>query len=418
AAVPAVAQFGAGSAFTATANARLVQVTFTAQPPIGVDPLLDPGAATAQAQVDSLGVSQAFASSAYPGQSVLTADGSLATVTDGRVGSKEIPEYPFIASSGYPSRPTDRVEAGPLTMTAESSSLSSAGLATDGLGQAVARASSEPSTLEASASAETRFGSVRLGKLVQVSGIRSFAAARQEPSGELRTTSVLEVAGLEALGTPIAVGPHGLVLGGRPAAPLAPGDGLTAVLDSLRQRGVELSFFPERKIPGGVRAAGLELRLIQAPPPQVASGIDDLVSTITLGGNQATVDNRALPSPPLFVGSPDAPQESASATGGPSTVSDGEPAAGLPPSAMALAPAPWRGDAPPPNEVPATSPAPPPASPPGGDSQAALGTAAITADGLRVRLAGVYPILVLGVFVAAAVAGSFRRLTGQRRTRS
>src|SRR5260370_40975046 len=103
--VPAGAQFGSGSAFTATANARLAQVTFTAQPPIGVDPLLDPGASTAQAQVDSLGVSQAFASSAYPGQSALTADGSLATVTDGRVGSKEIPPYPFIPSSAYRPHP-------------------------------------------------------------------------------------------------------------------------------------------------------------------------------------------------------------------------------------------------------------------------------------------------------------------------
>src|SRR5882724_12547031 len=99
--VPAGAQFGSGSAFTATANARLVQVTFTARPPIGVDPLLDPGTATAQAQVDSLGVSQAFASSAYPGQSVLTAGGSLSTVTDGRLGSAQIPDYPLIASSGY-----------------------------------------------------------------------------------------------------------------------------------------------------------------------------------------------------------------------------------------------------------------------------------------------------------------------------
>src|SRR5438105_1416401 len=122
--VPAGALFGTASVFTATANARLLQVTLTAQPPIGVDPPLDPGTSTAQAQVDSLGVSQAFASSAYPGQSVLTAGGSLATVTDGRLGSDQIPDYPLIASSGYPARPTDKVEAGPLTMTAESSSLS------------------------------------------------------------------------------------------------------------------------------------------------------------------------------------------------------------------------------------------------------------------------------------------------------
>src|SRR5437588_513057 len=40
--VPAGALFGTASVFTATANARLLQVTLTAQPPIGVDPLLDP----------------------------------------------------------------------------------------------------------------------------------------------------------------------------------------------------------------------------------------------------------------------------------------------------------------------------------------------------------------------------------------
>jgi hypothetical protein len=412
--VPAGAQFGSGSAFTATANARLVQVTFTAQPPIGVDPLLDPGASTAQAQVDSLGVSQAFASSAYPGQSVLTADGSLSTVTDGRVGSKEIPDYPLIASSAYPAHPTDGVEAGPLKMTAESSSLSSTGLATDGLGQAVARASSEPSTLEAAASAETRFGSIQLGKLVQVRGAHSFAAARQEPSGKLQATSLFEVADLEVLGTPIAVGPHGLMLGGRPAAPVAPDAGLSALLGALNEKGVELSFFPERKVPGGVQAGGLELRLVQAPPPQVASGVDVLVSTITLGGNQATVDNRALPSSPLFGGPAGGPPGSATATAAPSTGSETAPAMGLAPSPGGAESPPWSGDTPPSNGSPADPP-PPPASPPGGDSQAALGTEAITAEGLRVRLDGVYPILMLSVFVAVAVAGSFRRLTGQRR---
>jgi len=34
-------------------------------------------------------------------------------------------------------------------------------------------------------------------------GARSVAAARQEPSGELQTTSVFEVAGLEVLGVSI-----------------------------------------------------------------------------------------------------------------------------------------------------------------------------------------------------------------------
>jgi hypothetical protein len=422
--VPARAQFGSGSAFTATANARLAQVTFTARPPIGVDPLLDPGAATAQAQVDSLGVSQAFSSSAYPGQSVLTADGSLATVTDGRVGSKEIPEYPFVASSAYPARPADSVEAGPLTMRAESSSLSSAGLATDGLGQAAARASSEPSTLEASASAETNFGSVRLGKLIQLRGAHSFAAARQEPAGALQTTSLFEVAGLEALGTPLTVGPQGLMLGGRPAAPVAPDGGLTGLLGALKEKGVELSFFPERKVPGGVQAGGLEVRLVQSPPPQVASGIDVLVSTITLGGNQATVDNRALPSTDFFGGSTAAPPGSASAAGGFTSPPEGSSASGaeaapgpaLPPAAAP--PPPWGHDSPAPGGSPASPPVPPEAAPSGGDSQAALGTEAINAQGLRVRLGGIYPFLALAVVVAVALAGSFRRLTGQRRARS
>ncbi|MDQ1492203.1 MAG: hypothetical protein QOJ23_4717 [Actinomycetota bacterium] len=419
--VPAGAEFGSASAFTATANARLVQVTFTAKPPIGVDPLLDPGAATAQAQVDSLGVSQAFASSTYPGQSVLTADGSLSTVTDGRVGSEEIPEYPFIASSAYPSRPTDSVEAGPLTMRAESSSLSSAGLATDGLGQAVARAGTEPSTLEASASAETRFGSLRLGKLVQVSGVHSFAAARQEPSGQLQTTSLFEVAGLQVLGTAVSVGPHGLVLGGRPAAPVAPDSGLTALLGALKERGVELSVFPERKVPGGVQAGGLEVRLVQAPPPAVASGVDAFVATITLGGNLATVDNRALPGAAFVdptTSVPDGPLRPSTAAAGPTAVVGSEPGPGPAQPGTAAGPPPGGGEVPIPDGSPAPPAVPPPVSPTGGESQAALGPEAINAEGLRVRLAGVYPLLVLSVFVAVAVAGSFRRLTGQRRTRS
>jgi hypothetical protein len=207
---------------------------------------------------------------------------------------------------------------------------------------------------------------------------------------------------------------------------VAPDADLGALLGALKEKGVELSFFPERKVPGGVQAGGLELRLVQAPPPQVASGVDVLVSTITLGGNQATVDNRALPSSPLFSGPAGGPPGSATATaapggftslpqGKPSTASETAPALGPAPSPGGAESPPWSGEAPPSNGSPADSPVSPPAPPPGGASQAALGTEAITAEGLRVRLGAVYPILMLSVFVAAAVAGSFRRLTGQRR---
>jgi hypothetical protein len=226
---------------------------------------------------------------------------------------------------------------------------------------------------------------------------------------------LFEVADLEVLGRPIAVGPHGLMVGGRPAAPVVPDGGLPALLGALKEKGVELSFFPERKVPGGVQAGGLELRLVQAPPPQVASGVEAVVATVTFGGNQATVDNRALPSPPLFdttTPMPGAPQESATATVAPSPAFHAEPAGGV---SQGAEPGPWPGDGPTPKGSSAGPPAPSPASPAGGDSDQALGTEAITAEGLRVRLGGLYPILALSVFIAVAVAGSFRRLTGQRR---
>jgi hypothetical protein len=251
--------------------------------------------------------------------------------------------------------------------------------------------------------------------------VHSFAAARQEPSGQLQTTSLFEVAGLQVLGTAVSVGPHGLVLGGRPAAPVAPDSGLTALLGALKERGVELSVFPERKVPGGVQAGGLEVRLVQAPPPPVASGVDAFVSTITLGGNLAAVDNRALPGAALVdptTSMPDGPPGPSTAAAGPSAVVGSEPGPGPARPGAAAGPPSGAGEARIPDGSPASPAEPPPVSPTGGQSQAALSPEAITAEGLRVRLAGVYPFLILSVFVAVAVAGSFRRLTGQRRTRS
>src|SRR5687767_9643460 len=70
-AVPARAEVGSASSFAATASARLVAVDIRSAPAVVFDPLFDGGQSVAQAQLDSLGTSRAFAASAYPGSTVL-----------------------------------------------------------------------------------------------------------------------------------------------------------------------------------------------------------------------------------------------------------------------------------------------------------------------------------------------------------
>lgn len=400
---PGRAQIGGGSVHSATADARLAELTFGVRPPIGFNPLADPGNAVAQAQIDSLGTSTAFASSAYPGASIVTLDGTLAVLTNGMVGSEEMPPYPLIAKSEYPLQPEDTVEAGSFRMRAESTAATSRGSATDGLGRGAAVARYDTSTEEVVARADTRFGLITLGELLAIQGARSLAEVRQSPSAELERTSVFDVSALTVMGVDMTVGSHGLALEEEVVAlPGEDEEGVQPVLDVLAEHGVELTFFPAEEFEGGVQTAGLEITVVQAPPPSLASGVDSVVTTITLGGNMASVDNRAAPS------SPSLPKDVATVVPEQSSPASGEGGTSTRPVVPSPFPSPPSVDSAPTSQV--AQPELPQAAPPAALS-APTETRLVVAEVMDASLGGFYSLFGLGGLLLFVAARSFRLLS-------
>lgn len=120
------------SVFRASAAADGVRVTVSAPGFLVAETLADGGAPVAQAVVDGLGTSRAFASLPYPGEAVLTTPSLLATSG----GLPAPPAYPFVASSVFPATPESTVDGPGHRLSATSEAAGSSALATAGGGPA------------------------------------------------------------------------------------------------------------------------------------------------------------------------------------------------------------------------------------------------------------------------------------------
>lgn len=420
--LPAAPARGQGSAWTGTADARLEQVTLTAVPPVFLDPLLDPAGAVAQAQADSLGASEAFASAPFPGEAVITLDGTLAAVTGGQVTSEELPAYPLVARSSHPLQPEDAAGAGPLSLTAASTATSSSARATDGVSATTAAVTHDPDSGEVVATARTSQGDLELPGLLTIGAVTSRAEARQLPSGEVELSSEFTVTGAMLMGTPVLIGTDGITVAdaGQPL-PLDLGTTLAPLLEALGEGGVELVPLPEERTENGITSAGLQVVVTSEPPPELASGVEQVVTTVTLGRTAASVDNRAIPafSPPSGPGEVATPAVGAgSGTGG----SAGGAVVGAsgssgPGSSGSAGGGATGGAARPVAAVssPAGSPTTPaaPASAPAGPTVAAVAEPLlrlVSADSARVAMARFYPALLLVAGVVGLGGRASRRL--------
>lgn len=410
--VPGAPARGQGSAWTGTADARLEQVTFTAVPPVFLDPLLDPAGAVAQAQADSLGASEAFASAPFPGEAVITLDGTLAAVTGGQVTSEELPAYPLVARASHPLQPEDSAGAGPLSLTASSSAVSSAATATDGASVTTAAVTHDPDSGEVVATARTSQADLDAPGLLTIGAVTSRAEARQLPSGEVELTSEFTVTGALLMGTPVEIGADGITVAdsGQPL-PLDLGTTLAPLLDTLGQGGIQLVPLPEERTGNGITSAGLQVVMSSEPPPELASGVEQVVTTVTLGRTAASVDNHAIPafSPPSGPGEVVTPAADAGSGAGGST---GTGAVGGSATGGATG-----GTARPAitASTPAGSPTTPaaPVSVPAGPTVAAVAEPLmrlVSADSARVAMARFYPALLLVAGVVGLGGRASRRL--------
>lgn len=213
--VSAVAAGGAGVAqgaegfarFSVSARADVTAVEyFDSRTPVAgtSQALMAMSPASAQARVDSLGESKAFASSPYPGPVAVSMPRLLAGV-----GISGIPDYPFYVSSEYPTNPEAEQEQGPYSLSASSTQASSVGHArtSDAEGEdrqsgTSARAVGRAEGDRLVARAEGAHDTVAFGDVLRIGGLHSVAEVVVTPTGPETVRTSFETTGVSVNGTP------------------------------------------------------------------------------------------------------------------------------------------------------------------------------------------------------------------------
>jgi len=275
------------SAFFAIANADGVHAMIEMKGYTVVDQLLDAGLPSAQATIDSLGTSAAYAAEPYPGDLVLTAPGTGAIATGGVCGPLKlspcpaIPDYPLIAQSTFPGQDSGSIDGAVTKLSAHSTDSSSSSNAETGLGDP-ATASGGRSTIASNvhhetatgavaASAESTVESLTLADVLRIGRAHASAKVTQAVGGSLTRESSLDVTGVTIAGQAVGLTDQGLLLAGT-STPLPP---TSPLLGILADRGITVRYLAPETTPTGVVAPGIEVSfpvtIPTAPKPAQAS---------------------------------------------------------------------------------------------------------------------------------------------------
>jgi hypothetical protein len=253
----------AGGSFSGLAAADGVQVAMSSKGFLVVDGG-SAGQPSAQAVVDSLGTSVAYAASPHPTDAALTGPGLAASM-----GAPALPAYPFIAQSSHPTTPKATVEQGPVRLTAESAERSSTGRAGTvpasrddgtafGRSEADADVVADPAGPVASTAVSTVEAFSAADGVLRIGRVRSEATVVRDPDGEPKRHSTLDVAQVTVAGQSVGFGEGGLVFPGGPAAvPRNP------VADTLAGAGVTVRYLAPSATPdgAGIVSAGVEVQV-------------------------------------------------------------------------------------------------------------------------------------------------------------
>jgi hypothetical protein len=292
---------GADSTFSASVDAELLRQLVHVDPPILQADLLDPGANSVQAHMTSFGESDAFASDPYPGSLGVAAPGLI----DGLLAQSpgippevlklaHLPAYPLIASSNYPSTPTDTKSAGTVTLTATSGQQASVGTSADGVNSARTSVSVDPATDLVTATGSSTLGGIDLGSVVSIAGIRSSATVRRSPGGNINRSSEFSIASISILGRQLQLTDKGLQLVGLNLPGLSTvTDPVNKLLASVASKGISITLIPSTATPDGIISGGLEVS------QRIDTNIKGIVVTVetTYGRVSASVSNTARPPP-------------------------------------------------------------------------------------------------------------------------
>nr|MDQ3292853.1 hypothetical protein [Actinomycetota bacterium] len=246
----------ASGTFSGTAVADAVRANVRIPDYLLISDFVDGGGPSAQAVLDSLGKSQAFASFPYPGELGVSATGLVSILT-----GFSLPSYPFIAYSSYPINPVRNIDQPGFHLDATSDETSSAGLArfgeateqpgAEGGGVAIATVTTDGAGAVV-AHAETRFG-ITLGP-VSAQGVEAVAEAHRSADGVVELSSSLAVTSLDVGGVAVEITDRGLVVAGSPLIPI---DVLTGLTDLLQVGTTTIQLVREVRTEDSITSAGL-----------------------------------------------------------------------------------------------------------------------------------------------------------------
>ncbi|WP_425825368.1 hypothetical protein [Streptomyces fractus] len=298
-----------------TAMAQGVQVTVSASNDTLLSAPAGAGIPVAKSCVNyAVGESSGWASSPYPGETVISAPALIGSQT-----GQKFPEYPLYATSKYPSEDNAKAGQTPHVMSAHSTKTSTEAQAGTVLGKggtgastkAVADSSVDPGALtgKAEARADTRPWSVN--GVLEIGRILSSASAKVDRSGKVVRDSELTIGRTEIAGQGVEITPDGLKVAGKAVKLPGAADPTKTLTQALAKAGVKIHYLDEKRTKHGIVSAGLE---VQARQQDTQSGS---VYTVTYVFGRASADADRVEAPPGTGGMPPVPAPQApSGTGG------------------------------------------------------------------------------------------------------
>ncbi|MPY96410.1 MAG: hypothetical protein GEU97_00120 [Actinophytocola sp.] len=237
-----------------------VQVTVSASDNLLLAAPTGAGVPAAQACVDyAVRDSLAFASSPYPGETVLAGPGLLGQ----RIG-QEVPGYPAYASSRHPARESGEADGPGYDLRASSDETSSAARAhsggapddAEGSGDtlSVAEATVDPGARSAAATASSDTQPMTINDVLTLGQVHSTATAELSGDGTLRRDSDLRIGRTTVAGTEVVITPKGVR-----AADQTAGLPEQRPADALAEAGIDVEYLAAEQTEDGVLSAGVQI---------------------------------------------------------------------------------------------------------------------------------------------------------------
>ncbi|MDQ1504000.1 MAG: hypothetical protein QOD57_1727 [Actinomycetota bacterium] len=277
-------------AFSAIASASSFRVLFGSPGRFAVDYYIDGGAPVAQAVVNGLGTSTAFASAPYPGETAVAGPGLVAGFT----GLPNPGNYPLYVATSYPSKTDNNAGMVGYDLKAHSEEASSTATAASGgsagenallAGKATSTASRDDSgAVKANSQSDTK--PITIGDTLRIANATATASVVRAPGAEPVRTADFSATGVSIAGQAVGLTEKGFTVAGT-NAPLPDSSPLRK---ALSERGITVTYLHQSDTPEGVVSPGLMITQTGTAP----DGGPATVFQVALGQAVAYVTNSAV----------------------------------------------------------------------------------------------------------------------------